>query len=65
MAKSLTPSEQTVQVISVGPLLEKASYLNDLEKTRLVESFRFSDAAHLGQSRQSGDPYISHPLAVA
>lgn len=52
MAKSLTPSEQTVQVISVGPLLEKASYLNDLEKTRLVESFRFSDAAHLGQSRQ-------------
>ena len=65
MAKSLTPSEQSVQVISVGPLLEKASYLNDLEKTRLVESFRFSDAAHLGQSRQSGDPYISHPLAVA
>ena len=65
MAKSLTPSEQSVQVISVGPLLEKASYLNDLEKARLVESFRFSDAAHLGQSRQSGDPYISHPLAVA
>ncbi|MGA0825327.1 MAG: RelA/SpoT family protein, partial [Burkholderiaceae bacterium] len=54
-----------VQVISVGPLLEKASYLSEPEKSRLVESFRFSDAAHLGQSRQSGDPYISHPLAVA
>ena len=65
MAKSLTPSEQSLQVISVGPLLEKASYLSEPEKAKLIESFRFSDAAHLGQSRQSGDPYISHPLAVA
>ena len=27
--------------------------------------YRFSGAAHAGQTRQSGEPYISHPLAVA
>jgi len=32
---------------------------------RLGEAYRFSEAAHAGQTRQSGDPYISHPLAVA
>ncbi|MGD9953873.1 MAG: bifunctional (p)ppGpp synthetase/guanosine-3',5'-bis(diphosphate) 3'-pyrophosphohydrolase [Burkholderiales bacterium] len=32
---------------------------------RLADAFRFSKAAHAGQTRQSGDPYISHPLAVA
>jgi len=32
---------------------------------RLAEAYRFSEAAHAGQTRQSGDPYISHPLAVA
>ena len=32
----------------------------------LVESaYAFSDSAHRGQFRNSGDPYISHPLAVA
>ena len=32
----------------------------------LVESaYAFSDRAHRGQFRNSGDPYISHPLAVA
>ena len=28
-------------------------------------AYRFAEAAHAGQSRQSGEPYISHPLAVA
>src|SRR3954449_5518621 len=32
----------------------------------LVErAFAFSEQAHLGQFRKSGDPYITHPLAVA
>jgi len=40
-------------------------YLNPKDVARLAEAYRFSEAAHHGQTRQSGDPYISHPLAVA
>jgi len=36
------------------------------EDVALVESaYEFSDHAHRGQFRNSGEPYISHPLAVA
>ena len=31
----------------------------------IVQAFEFSAAQHLGQTRQSGEPYISHPVAVA
>ena len=40
-------------------------YLKPVDVARLAEAYRFSEAAHAGQTRQSGDPYISHPLAVA
>ena len=40
-------------------------YLKPKDVARLTEAYRFSEAAHAGQTRQSGDPYISHPLAVA
>jgi GTP pyrophosphokinase/guanosine-3',5'-bis(diphosphate) 3'-pyrophosphohydrolase len=29
------------------------------------EAYRFADEAHLGQYRASGEPYITHPIAVA
>ena len=29
------------------------------------EAFKFADEAHLGQFRASGEPYITHPIAVA
>ena len=41
------------------------AYLKAKDVARLAEAYRFSKAAHAGQKRQSGDPYISHPLAVA
>jgi len=41
------------------------SYLKKADIARLADAYRFSEAAHAGQRRQSGDPYISHPLAVA
>ncbi|HZD20853.1 MAG TPA: bifunctional (p)ppGpp synthetase/guanosine-3',5'-bis(diphosphate) 3'-pyrophosphohydrolase [Burkholderiales bacterium] len=44
---------------------ERFSYLKPKDVARLEEAYRFSEAAHAGQTRQSGDPYISHPLAVA
>ena len=40
------------------------SYLKPADVARLGEAYRFSEAAHAGQTRQSGEPYISHPLAV-
>ena len=40
-------------------------YLKKADIARLADAYRFSKAAHAGQTRQSGDPYISHPLAVA
>src|SRR3990172_2959479 len=39
-------------------------YLKPADVARLAEAYRFSEAAHTGQTRQSGEPYISHPLAV-
>jgi RelA/SpoT family (p)ppGpp synthetase len=40
-------------------------YLKKADVARLADAYRFSEEAHKGQIRQSGDPYISHPLAVA
>ena len=31
----------------------------------ITEAYRYADKAHEGQMRQSGDPYITHPIAVA
>src|ERR1700674_5217126 len=49
------------------PLLDqdRFAYLKPKDVARLAQAYRFSEAAHAGQTRQSGDPYISHPLAVA
>src|SRR5258706_3296650 len=49
------------------PVLDEArfGYLKPTDVARLEEACRFSGAAHAGQTRQSGEPYISHPLAVA
>src|SRR3979411_43587 len=49
------------------PLLDqdRFAYLKPKDVARLADAYRFSEAAHAGQTRQSGDPYISHPLAVA
>ncbi|GAB7126343.1 bifunctional (p)ppGpp synthetase/guanosine-3',5'-bis(diphosphate) 3'-pyrophosphohydrolase [Silvimonas sp. JCM 19000] len=46
-------------------LSEDTAYLKADDRMFLAAAFKFSEAAHRGQSRQSGEPYISHPLAVA
>ena len=49
------------------PILDEArfGYLKPTDIARIEEAYRFSGAAHAGQIRQSGEPYVSHPLAVA
>jgi len=53
------------QVVSITGLTDKLSYLKANERELIKQAFHFADAAHLGQYRQSGEPYITHPLAVA
>ena len=50
---------------SFASLTAKLDYLGatDLEQVRLA--YRFADQAHLGQLRNSGEPFITHPIAVA
>ena len=53
-------------VASVSHLNAKlAEYLSPAELKKVKEAYRFSDEMHLGQMRMSGEPYISHPIAVA
>jgi RelA/SpoT family (p)ppGpp synthetase len=53
--------------VAAVPILDEArfGYLKPTDVARVAEAYRFSGAAHAGQTRQSGEPYISHPLAVA
>ena len=42
-----------------------ATYLKPADVERVAEAYAFSDLAHQGQMRASGEEYITHPLAVA
>jgi GTP pyrophosphokinase len=44
---------------------EWSGYLKPEDISQLESAYHFSKAAHEGQYRKSGEPYISHPLAVA
>jgi len=56
----------TVGVASVTQLSHRlAEYLTPAELKTIKDAYRFADEMHLGQVRRSGDPYISHPIAVA
>lgn len=40
-------------------------YLKSEDIAQVMVAYRFSAAAHEGQLRKSGEPYVSHPVAVA
>ena len=46
-------------------LSEQLHYLTKADLKRVREAYKFADEAHLGQYRASGEPYITHPIAVA
>jgi GTP pyrophosphokinase/guanosine-3',5'-bis(diphosphate) 3'-pyrophosphohydrolase len=59
------PAAPKPQAASFAALLDKLSYLGKPELKLIREAFKFADEAHLGQFRASGEPYITHPIAVA
>src|SRR5919107_1290405 len=52
-------------VASFAALTQKLDYLDAADLKQVREAYRFADEAHLGQFRASGEPYITHPIAVA
>lgn len=60
------PAANDAPVSDIDHLLNRlADYLPAEDVARVREAYEFSLAAHAGQMRASGHPYISHPLAVA
>jgi GTP pyrophosphokinase len=54
------------EVVSIAKLTSMLSgYLSPEEIKEVKAAFHFGDEAHLGQYRHSGEPYITHPVAVA
>jgi guanosine-3',5'-bis(diphosphate) 3'-pyrophosphohydrolase len=50
---------------NVSNLTARLAYLKPEDAAQIEAAYRLSDSAHTGQFRVSGEPYISHPLAVA
>ena len=46
-------------------LFREANYLSDAEQQQLETACAYAFRAHAGQTRKSGEPYITHPIAVA
>ncbi|HRH89931.1 MAG TPA: bifunctional (p)ppGpp synthetase/guanosine-3',5'-bis(diphosphate) 3'-pyrophosphohydrolase, partial [Rubrivivax sp.] len=59
------PGAKSPQVASFAALTEKLTYLSKADHKKVLEAFKFADEAHLGQFRATGEPYITHPIAVA
>ncbi|MDN5687333.1 MAG: bifunctional (p)ppGpp synthetase/guanosine-3',5'-bis(diphosphate) 3'-pyrophosphohydrolase [Brachybacterium sp.] len=50
----------------LAPLLETMSAVSPKESLTLIQrAYTVAERAHRGQSRKSGDPYITHPVSVA
>lgn len=60
-AVGATPTEVT----SFAELADKLGYLGKADLKKVRDAYKFADEAHLGQFRASGQPYITHPIAVA
>jgi GTP diphosphokinase / guanosine-3',5'-bis(diphosphate) 3'-diphosphatase len=56
----------TRRAIGITQLLNKLeSYLPPEQVEKIQEAYEFGAVAHEGQKRKSGEPYITHPVAVA
>ncbi|MCB0411050.1 MAG: bifunctional (p)ppGpp synthetase/guanosine-3',5'-bis(diphosphate) 3'-pyrophosphohydrolase, partial [Bdellovibrionales bacterium] len=66
--KELATAESTTEKSpeSLDDLLKKISeYYPQADLSLIKSAYEFSEKAHAGQIRRSGEPYIYHPLGVA
>ncbi len=60
-----TPEAVNAAAASFAALVTQLDYLGPDGIEQVRQAYLFADAAHLGQKRSSGEPYITHPIAVA
>lgn len=60
-----TPAPDAEMPDYVRRLEAKAGYLPENQRATLLRAWRAGAAAHTGQTRKSGEPYITHPVAAA
>ncbi|MBA3594045.1 MAG: bifunctional (p)ppGpp synthetase/guanosine-3',5'-bis(diphosphate) 3'-pyrophosphohydrolase [Polaromonas sp.] len=60
-----TPAAANAAAASFAALTAKLDYLSPADVESVRQAYRFADEAHLGQIRNGGLPYITHPIAVA
>jgi GTP pyrophosphokinase len=59
------PAAVNAAAASFAVLTAKLDYMSAADVDNVRRAYRFADEAHLGQIRNSGEPYITHPIAVA
>ncbi|WP_341906515.1 bifunctional (p)ppGpp synthetase/guanosine-3',5'-bis(diphosphate) 3'-pyrophosphohydrolase [Polaromonas sp. YR568] len=60
-----TPAAANAAAASFAALTARLDYMSAADVDNIRRAYRFADEAHLGQLRNSGEPYITHPIAVA
>ena len=51
--------------ITIFDLIKKVELYDEKAIDIITKAYKYAEKAHKGQTRQSGEPYISHPLSVA
>uniref|UniRef100_UPI0035B2C5B7 RelA/SpoT family protein n=1 Tax=Hylemonella sp. TaxID=2066020 RepID=UPI0035B2C5B7 len=59
------PAVANAAAASFASLTARLDYLSPVDLEQVRQAYRYADEAHLGQLRNSGEPYITHPIAVA
>ena len=63
---SVSQGEPAVSSVTIDALLERAGKYLPAERLDIIrDAFEFAARHHEGQFRKTGDPYITHPVAVA
>lgn len=54
------------KIWTADAVIKKVSeYMNDAHVNMVKKAYEFARVAHRDQMRQSGEPYITHPIQVA